>query len=61
MSKKFKGTRFKAKIDFEKGIFQPKELGLLGPWKKLGRHTFTDEAISFIRFYDEPNFKYSES
>ena len=61
ISKTFKGARFKAKIDFEKGIFDPKELSLDGPWKKLERNTFTDEIISFIRFYDVPNFKYIRS
>ena len=61
MSKTYKGARFKAKIDFEKGIFEPKEFGLPAPWKRLARHSFTDTLISFIKFYDESNFKYVRS
>ena len=60
-SKNFQPSRFKAKIDFEKGIFEPKEFGLPAPWKRLARHSFTDTLISFIKFYDEPNFKYVRS
>ncbi len=62
ISKNYAGSRWKAKIDFEKGIFEPKGIGLIGGWKNAGgKYSFTDGSISFVKFYDKLNFKYIRS